>query len=218
MENPHRKKEISEFASQEREKVEAEDGAYRSDPWVQSWKGFHWLVNKELFKMAVGSESDLLAYAEMKHEKPELWQDEFILSFGDDGYWTGSIYVEALKAGWAELWFSASLINIRPFYYKMTFPNYEAFDNYDIEDYGNAEDLETCVGFYTDVDFAPIHAYLQGNVASCLLSFIEKIWHPDEALKIHCGFDSNTIMKSPDVLIFRGWKGSWTIWESCGWI
>ena len=70
IEDKPRRMGLSEVAKQEREQEEAkaEDGVYRTDPWVKGWRGFHWLINKPLFKSAVGSEADVLAYAELKHE------------------------------------------------------------------------------------------------------------------------------------------------------
>ena len=114
-----------------------------------------------------------------------------------------------------------ALLNIRPLYYKMTFPNYDAFDEYDWDDYGIEDDLATCAGWYTDIEIAPIHAYLQGNVASCILSFIHKLWHirdPEVKLEIYCGFDDQTIMRGHELLLFRGWRGTWTIWDFCLWL
>ena len=218
MEDPDRKLDAPEFARQEREKEATQDGVYRSDPWVQGWKGFIWLVNKPLFKVSLGSEADVLAYAEMKHESPETWKDEFTISFGDDGFWTGSLYFETLKAAWAEIWFHVSLINIRPLYFKMTFPNYDAYEKYDFNDYGTEDELRTCVGWYTDVDIAPIHGYVRGSVGSCVLSFVEKMWHREDPLKIHCGFDNNTVMRTDDILLFRGWRGTWALWDMCFWL
>ena len=188
---------------------------------MESWKGFHWLVNVPLFKCAVGSEADILAYGEMKHESPEFWKDEFLISFGDDGFWTGSVYLEILKAFWGEIWFHLSLINIRPLYFKMSFPNYDVYDKYDVEDFGEDDDLKACFGWYTDVDIAPIHGYTRYNLGSCMLGFVEKIWHREDPLSlddIHCGFDDGTTIQSENILLFRGWRGTWTIWDICLWL
>ena len=140
------------------------------------------------------------------------------LAFGDDGYFTGSVYLEFLKTFWVEFFIHASMLNVRPFYVKIAYPNYDAFEKYDVENYYSEKELETCSGFYTDVDFLPIHMNWKGNFGSCMVTFVEKIWHREDPLKIHCGFDSGTEMSSRDILIFRGWKGTWTIWEKCDWI
>ena len=175
------------------------------------------MANYDLFKAAVGADSDLIGYAEFKNEEVEHWKDEMTISFGNDCYFTGSLYLEFLKTVWVEFWIHASALSLRPFYFKSVYPNYDAYDNYDLEDTGSNEDLLTCYGFYTDVDFLPIHAYTKGNFGSCMVAFVNKIWHREDPLKIHCGFDSGTEMSSRDFLVFRGWKGTWTIWETCDW-
>ena len=59
------------------------------------------------------------------------WRDQIAASIGSDSFWTGSIYMEVLKAAWAELWFHVSVINIRPFYFKTDLINYDATERYD---------------------------------------------------------------------------------------
>ena len=123
-----------------------------------------------------------------------------------------------LKAFWFEVWLQTDLLDIRPFYFKTKFPNYDVYEKYDYEDFGTEEDLKSCFGFYTDLDIAPVHTYIKGSFGSCMVAFMDKIWNREEELKIHCGFDDGTIIESRKLLIFEGYRAQWTIWEWCDWL
>ena len=40
---------------------------------MNGWKKFKWIVDEDLFKFAAAAYADLTAYAEMKHDRPEIW-------------------------------------------------------------------------------------------------------------------------------------------------
>ena len=107
-----------------------------------------------------------------------------------------------------EIFLDFDLLEIAPLYLSFSTPNSEFRD----DEYSNykIEDKDICRGFYFDIEVVPIKLFATLNVPKCETSFI--YWMIEGTpLEFLCGYDLNSVIKMPETLLFRGYKGTFPI-------